>query len=49
MNEQNLVLVADGSEAIRNRFLEVFGMDRSIVMCWPHMRERVHKKLCKKE
>ena len=33
MNEQNLVLVTDGSDAIRNGFLKIFGMDNSIVMC----------------
>ncbi len=41
-----MVLVADDSEAIKNGFLEIFGMDHSIVMCWAHMRERLHKKLC---
>ncbi|CAF1278263.1 unnamed protein product [Didymodactylos carnosus] len=46
MDEQNLVLIADGSEAIRNAFSKVFGTDRSIVICWAHMRKRVEKQLC---
>jgi len=46
MNEQNLILIADGSEAIRNAFSKVFGTDRSLVMCWAHMRKRVEKQLC---
>ncbi len=46
MNEQDLVLIADGSDAIRNAFSEVFGPDHSMAMCWYHMRERVIKKLC---
>ncbi|CAF1288171.1 unnamed protein product [Didymodactylos carnosus] len=45
MNEQNLVLVADGAEAIRNAFSSVFGEDHNMVMCWSHMRKRVQKKL----
>jgi hypothetical protein len=45
MNEQELVLIADGAEAIRNAFSKVFGTDHNIVMCWFHMRERVEKKL----
>ena len=46
MNEQDLVLIADGSDAIRNAFSDVFGPDHSMAMCWYHMRERVVKKLC---
>lgn len=45
MNVQGLALVADGSEAIRNAFLSVFGDDHNMVMCWSHMRKRVQKKL----
>ena len=37
MNEQDLVLIADGSDAIRNAFSEVFGPDHSMAMCWYHM------------
>ncbi|CAF0884366.1 unnamed protein product [Didymodactylos carnosus] len=46
MNEQNLVLIAGGSEAMRNAFSKVFGTDRSIVMRWAHMRKREEKQLC---
>ena len=46
MNEGSFVLIADGSNAIRNAFSEVFGMDHSMVMYWAHMRERAEKKLC---
>jgi hypothetical protein len=45
MNEQELVLIADGAEAISNAFSKVFGTDHNIVMCWFHMRKRVEKKL----
>ena len=46
MNEQELVLIAHGSDAIRNAFSDVFGPVHSMAMCWYHMRERVVKKLC---
>ncbi|CAF3133334.1 unnamed protein product [Rotaria sp. Silwood2] len=45
MNEQELVLIADGAEAISNAFSKDFGTDHNIVMCWFHMRKRVEKKL----
>ena len=45
MNEQELVLIADGAEAISNAFTKVFGTDHNIVMCWFHMRKRVEKKV----
>ncbi|CAF0857349.1 unnamed protein product [Rotaria sordida] len=45
MNEQELVLIADGAEAISNAFSKVFGTDHNIVMCWFHMRKCVEKKL----
>ncbi|CAF4368506.1 unnamed protein product [Rotaria sp. Silwood2] len=45
MNEQELILIADGAEAISNAFLKVFGTDHNVVMCWFHMRENVEKNL----
>ena len=45
MNERELILIADGAEAISNAFLKVFGIDHNVVMCWFHMPENVEKKL----
>ncbi|CAF2069736.1 unnamed protein product [Rotaria magnacalcarata] len=45
MNEQELILIADGAEAISNAFLKVFETDHNVVMCWFHMRKNVEKKL----
>ncbi|RNA32387.1 sialin isoform X2 [Brachionus plicatilis] len=42
---QNTALIADGSEAIRNAFTNVFGHDKNMVMCWAHMKRCVDKKL----
>ena len=39
------VLIADGSDAIRNAFTRIFASNK-MVMCWPHMRRGVDKKLC---
>ncbi|CAF1379390.1 unnamed protein product [Adineta ricciae] len=38
------ILIADGSDAIRNGFQSVFG-EKPIVMCWAHMRRKVVKKV----
>ncbi|CAF2867894.1 unnamed protein product [Rotaria sp. Silwood2] len=38
------VLIADGSDAIRNAFMTTFNNDK-IVMCWAPMRRHVDKKL----
>ena len=45
MNERELILIADGAEAISNAFLKVFGIDHNVVMCWFHVRKNVEKKL----
>ncbi|CAF4575171.1 unnamed protein product [Rotaria sp. Silwood2] len=45
MNEQELILIADGAEAISNAFLKVFGTDHNVVMYWFHMRKNVEKNL----
>ena len=45
MNERELILIADGAEAISNAFLKVCGIDHNVVMCWFHMRKNVEKKL----
>jgi hypothetical protein len=39
------VLIADGSDAIRNAFISIFGSNQ-MVMCWAHVRRAVDKKLC---
>lgn len=38
-------LVSDAAAAIREAFLEVFGQNCSLIMCWAHMRRNVMKKL----
>jgi hypothetical protein len=38
------VLIADGSDAIRNGFQANFG-EKATVMCWDHMRRKVVKKI----
>ena len=38
------VLIADGSDAIRNAFTRIFAPNK-MVMCWAHMRGDVDKKL----
>ncbi|CAF3306315.1 unnamed protein product [Rotaria sp. Silwood2] len=38
------VLIADGSDAIRNGFQATFG-EKPTVMCWAHMRRKVVKKI----
>jgi hypothetical protein len=45
MQTEHLILVADGTEAIRNAFSRVFGENKNMVMCWAHMRRFVEKKL----
>jgi len=45
MQTKELVLIADGSEAIRNAFVKVFGEKNNIVMCWAHMRRCVDKRM----
>ncbi|CAM4842587.1 unnamed protein product [Rotaria magnacalcarata] len=37
-------LIADGADAIRNAFQDVFG-EKTMVMCWAHMRRNVVKKI----
>ncbi|CAF1482527.1 unnamed protein product, partial [Rotaria sordida] len=37
-------LIADGADAIRNAFQDVFG-EKPMVMCWAHMRRKVVKKI----
>ena len=46
MNEYNLILIADSSDAIRNAFQKIFGKYHNMVMSWPHMRKCLIKKLC---
>jgi len=36
MNEHNLILIADSSDAIRSAFQKIFGKDYNMVMCWAH-------------
>ena len=43
MNEQDLTLIGDGTEAISNAFLEVFGIDHNVVICCFHMRKNLEK------
>ena len=38
------VLIADGADAIRNAFRDVFG-EKPMAMCWAHMRRQVVKKI----
>lgn len=38
-------LVADAAKAIHNGFVEVFGPDKTTVMCWSHVRRAVSQKL----
>ncbi|CAF5002357.1 unnamed protein product, partial [Rotaria magnacalcarata] len=45
MDERELVLIADGAEAISNAFLKVFGIEHNIVMCCFHMRKNIEKRL----
>jgi len=37
-------LIADGADAIRNAFRDVFG-EKPMIMCWAHMRRKVMKKI----
>ena len=39
------VLVSDASEAIRNGFVQVFGREKLLVMCWAHVRKNIDKHL----
>lgn len=47
------VLVSDAAQAIKNAFLEVFGSDTTVRMCWAHaiknMKKKVDKTVEKKE
>jgi hypothetical protein len=45
MQTKELVLIADGSEAIRNAFTKVFGDENNVVMCWAHMKRCIDKKM----
>ncbi len=38
------VLIADGSDAIRNGFQAIFG-EKPTIMCWAHMRRKMVKKI----
>jgi len=46
MNEHNLVLIADSSDAIRNAFQKTLWKNHNMVMCCAHMRKCIIKKLC---
>ena len=43
MNEHNLVLIVGGSDAIRNAFLKVFGIDHNIVVLGSYEKMRCKK------
>ena len=34
-------LISDASNSIRNAFIQVFGEDTLLIMCWVHMRRNV--------
>lgn len=38
-------LISDAATSIRNGFEKVFGQNKTIIMCWAHMRRAVVKKL----
>ena len=41
INERELILIADGAQAISNAFLKLFGINHNVVMCCFHMRKNV--------
>jgi hypothetical protein len=39
------VLICDAAKSIQNAFIEIFGTDKLIIMCWAHMRKNVQKRV----
>ena len=40
-------LISDAAASIKNAFLEIFGKEKKVRMCWAHVIRNIDKKLCK--